>query len=248
MAPLSSRLAGPAANAPVSWDAQRSLGCYAYTGDSSTVNNPITVVQFGSTVQAQFFPNGTWITNLGSYPAAAETAIDYVSPKTFSLVGSTGGWSWIVAKANVRSSGASSWRDVRVGTRTQAASQDLTFAGSSDPLLTVGAIAQDAANFGNGFLFAFEQSGSAATAYRAVGNKRPDRNLTATELLVNLTRPSAVDMNGNRLSSSAVPVTSAFAAFILDKRDSPSPASTAKSSFMVDDSRTPAQMQFMFLT
>ncbi|KAF9947447.1 hypothetical protein BGZ72_010543 [Mortierella alpina] len=206
-----------AANAPVSWDAQRSLGCYAYTGDSSTVNNPITVVQFGSTVQAQFFPNGTWITNLGSYPAAAETAIDYVSPKTFSLVGSTGGWNWLVAKASGRSSGASGWRDVRVGTRTQAASQDLTLAGSSDPLLTVGAIAQDAANFGNGFLFAFEQSGTAATAYRAVGNKRPDRNLTATELLVNLTRPSAVDMNGNRLSSSAIPVTSAFAAFILDK-------------------------------
>lgn len=112
------------ANVPVSWDAQRSLGCYAYTGDSSTVNNPITVVQFGSTVQAQFFPNGTWITNLGSYPAAAETAIDYESPKTFSLVGSTGGLSWIVAKANVRSSGASSWRDVRFGTRTQAASQE----------------------------------------------------------------------------------------------------------------------------
>ena len=112
------------ANAPVSWNAQRSLGCYAYAGDASTVNNPITVVQFGSTVQAQFFPNGTWITNLGSYPAAADTTIDYVSPKTYSLVGSTGGWSWIVAKASVRSSGASSWRNLRVGTRAQAASQE----------------------------------------------------------------------------------------------------------------------------
>ncbi|KAG0196664.1 hypothetical protein BGX28_009891 [Mortierella sp. GBA30] len=203
-----------AATAPIRWDAQRSLGCYAYLGDSGTTNNPITVIQFGSTVQTQFFPNGTWTTS-----TVTDTAVDYVSPRKFSLVGSTGGWSWFVTKAATKSTGAAGWRDIRVGAHALAASEDLTLAGSSlDPLLTVGAIAQDIGNYGNGLFFSFDQSGASGTAYRAVGNKRPDRNLTATEPLLSLTKSnSAIDMNGNQLSSNAVPATSAFAAFILDK-------------------------------
>ncbi|KAG0262088.1 hypothetical protein BG011_000363 [Mortierella polycephala] len=199
------------------WDPQSRLGCYSYMGDSPPANSPITVIQFGITIQAQFFPNGTWLAiTTGS---TTEAPFDYVSPKMFSLVGSTNGWNWFLARTTPKSpsaDGSSSWKDVRIGSRETFESQDLTLTGS-EPLLTVGAIAQDIANFGNGHLFTFEQSGSAGSVFRAIGNKRPDRNLTATETLVNVTKINAVDMGGVNLSPDAIPVTSAFAAFILDK-------------------------------
>lgn len=87
----------------------------------------------------------------------------------------------------------------------------------SQPLFTVGAIAQDIANFGNGFFFSFDQSGSAGTAYQAVGNKKPDRNLTATESLLNLTRVNAVNMNSLVVTQDAIPLASGFSAFVVDK-------------------------------
>jgi hypothetical protein len=87
----------------------------------------------------------------------------------------------------------------------------------SEPLLTVGAIAPDTNNFGNGLLFLIDQSGSTGSIYRATGNKRPDRNLTATDALVTLGKPSPLNMNNNTLTVDAVPVTTTFAAFILDK-------------------------------
>ncbi|KAF9192539.1 hypothetical protein BGZ51_005335 [Haplosporangium sp. Z 767] len=206
-----------AAVGSTTWDPQSSLGCYSYMGDSPPANSPITVIQFGITIQAQFFPNGTWrATALGSTP---EAPFNYVSPKLFSLVGSTNGWSWFLARATPKSpsaAGSGSWKDVRIGSRETLESQDLTLT-SSEPLLTVGAIAQDIANFGNGHLFTFEQSGSAGSVFRAIGNKQPARNLTVTESLVNFTKINAVDMGGVNLSPDAIPVTSAFAAFILDK-------------------------------
>lgn len=87
----------------------------------------------------------------------------------------------------------------------------------SEPLFTVGAIAQDIANFGNGFLFSFDRSGSAGTAYQAVGNKKPDRNLTSTESLLNLTKVNAVNMNSLVVTQDAIPLTSGFSAFVVDK-------------------------------
>ncbi|KAI1291524.1 hypothetical protein EDD11_008858 [Mortierella claussenii] len=202
------------------WTSELALGCFSYLGDNPPSTSPISIVQFGSPVQALFFPNGTWVTtSLG--PSLTGAPLEYVSPKFFSLVGSTDGWSWFLAKASIKGAdtAAFSWRDVRIGSALQAGSTDSTIMGSdpSSSLLTVGAIAQDTNNFGNGLLFAFDQSGSSGTVYRALGNKKPDRNLTAAESLVNLTKISAVDMGGSVLSSDAVPVTSSFAAFILDK-------------------------------
>ena len=87
----------------------------------------------------------------------------------------------------------------------------------SNPLLTVGAIAQDSASFGNGFLFSFEKSGTTGSVFRTVGNKHADMNLTATEPLVNITLVKPVDMNGNILTADAWPLTSPFSAFVVDK-------------------------------
>ncbi|KAG0363131.1 hypothetical protein BGX24_004966, partial [Mortierella sp. AD032] len=217
------------------WDASASLGCYAYLGNTpssiptppppaanSTVPPasppppppfppPITIIQFGNTLQTQFFPNGTWI----SFESTTEAAIDYLSPKLFSPVGSTNGWNWFLGRAAGQ---PKTWRNIRVASRTEAGSKDLTIAGS-EPLLTVGAIAPDVNNFGNGLLFFIDQSGSSGSIYRATGNKRPSANLTATDSLVTLGKPSPLNMNSNTLTVDAVPVTSAFAAFILDKSD-----------------------------
>lgn len=81
----------------------------------------------------------------------------------------------------------------------------------------MGAIAQDTTNFGNGFLFTFERSGSAGTAYRTTGNKHPDRNLTTTESLLTLTKSNAVNMNSLVVTQDAIPLTSGFSAFVVDK-------------------------------
>ncbi|KAF9119139.1 hypothetical protein BGW39_000530 [Mortierella sp. 14UC] len=159
----------------------------------------------------QFFPNGTWV----NFETTTEGAFDYLSPKLFSPVGSTNGWNWFLGRAAGQ---PKTWRNVRIASRTEAGSKDLTIAGS-EPLLTVGAIAPDVNNFGNGLLFFIDQSGSSGSIYRATGNKRPAANLTATDTLVTLGKPSPLNMNGNTLTVDAVPVTSAFAAFILDKSD-----------------------------
>lgn len=89
--------------------------------------------------------------------------------------------------------------------------------GSEDPLLTVGAIAQDTKNFGNGLLFSFDKSGSSGVVFRATGNKLPDQNLTAVDPLVSLSKVNSLDMNGISLSGDTIPVPSASAALILDK-------------------------------
>ncbi|KAF9907479.1 hypothetical protein EC991_010859, partial [Linnemannia zychae] len=206
------------------WDASSSLGCYSYLGDTPSslpVANstalppafppPITIVQFGNTIQTQFFPNGTWAT----FETTTEAAFDYLSPKLFSPVGSTNGWNWFLGRAAGQSK---TWRNIRIASRTESGAKDLTIAGS-EPLLTVGAIAPDVNNFGNGLLFFIDQSGSSGSIYRATGNKRPAANLTATDTLVTLSKPSPLNMNSNTLTVDAVPVTSAFAAFILDKSD-----------------------------
>ncbi|KAG0292298.1 hypothetical protein BGZ96_004332 [Linnemannia gamsii] len=213
-----------------SWDASSSLGCYPYLGDTTSPSPsppatnatapapaapvpsfppPITIVQFGNSVQTQFFPNGTWVT----FETTTEATSSFLTPKLFSPVGSTNGWNWFLARAGGQSK---TWRHLRIGSRTEAGSKDLTIAGS-DPLLTVGAIAPDTNNYGNGLLFLIDPSGSTGSVYRATGNKRPDRNLTATDVLVTLGKPSPLNMNSNTLTVDAVPVTTAFAAFILDK-------------------------------
>ncbi|KAF9111014.1 hypothetical protein BGX27_005520 [Mortierella sp. AM989] len=211
------------------WDSKYSLGCYSYIGDSPQDNSPINVIQFGSTTQALFFPNGTWIKSVGS---GTEASVDYVSSKFFTIVGSSSGYNWILAKANPKPGSGetiSSWINIRTGS-TLEARQDPTVMGS-DLLLTVGAIAPTTGDFGNGLLFSFDQSG-AGTVFRATGNKRPEGNLTASESMVNLTMVRPVDMNSNSLTADAIPVTSTFAAIILDK----SPEGTI--SIFSIDSRT----------
>ncbi|KAG0267377.1 hypothetical protein BGZ95_002859 [Linnemannia exigua] len=213
------------------WDASASLGCYAYLGDTPSAiptsppaaNStaplaspppfppPITIIQFGNTIQTQFFPNGTWV----NFESTTEATVDYLSPKLFSPVGSTNGWNWFLGRAAGQ---PKTWRSIRIASRTEAGSKDLTVAGS-EPLLTVGAIAPDINNFGNGHLFFIDQSGSSGSIHRTTGNKRPIANLTATDTLVTLSKSSPLNMNSNTLTVDAVPVTSAFAAFILDKSD-----------------------------
>ncbi|KAF9311067.1 hypothetical protein BG003_007815 [Podila horticola] len=203
-----------ATSTPSGWDAQSSLGCYSYAGNAPSPSYPINVLQFGATsnLQVNFFPNGTWANPVET---ATASTLNYQSPKLFSLVGSTDGWNWFVARATPKAGGAASWRGVRAGARIDAGPQDLL--PGSEPLFTVGAIAQDIANFGNGFLFSFDQSGSTGTAYQATGNKRPDRNLTATESLLTLTKANAVNMNSLVVTQDAIPLTSGFSAFVVDK-------------------------------
>ncbi|KAG0023557.1 hypothetical protein BGZ81_008080 [Podila clonocystis] len=203
-----------ATSTPAGWDSQSSLGCYSYAGNTASPSNPISILQFGATndVQVNFFSNGTWTNPVET---ATASTLNYQSPKLFSLVASTDGWNWFVARATPQAGGAASWRGVRAGARIDAGPQDLL--PGSEPLFTVGAIAQDIANFGNGFLFSFEQSGSAGTAYRTTGNKRLDRNLTATESLVTLTKANAVNMNNLVVTPDAIPLTSGFSAFVVDK-------------------------------
>ncbi|KAF9950375.1 hypothetical protein BGZ65_006664, partial [Modicella reniformis] len=217
LAPISTLISATTSTTAKNWDAQYDLGCYAYLGDNPSANSPINVIQFRSTVQALFYPNGTWVTNIGS---TAATDVDYVSPKYFSTVGSTNGWNWFLAKTTPPESGGGStgaWRDIRMDNTVRLGPKDQTVLGSEDPLLTVGAIAQDINNFGNGLLFSFEQSGLAGMVFRTTGNKRPELNLTATESLVTLTKANAVGMNSIKLSSEAMTVPSASAALILDK-------------------------------
>ncbi|KAF9299728.1 hypothetical protein BGZ74_008713 [Mortierella antarctica] len=203
-----------ATSTPSGWDAQSSLGCYSYAGSAPSPSNPISILQFGATnnLQANFFPNGTWA---NAVETATASTLNYQSPKLFSLVGSTDGWNWFVARATPKAGGATSWKGVRAGARIDAGPQDLL--PGSEPLFTVGAIAQDTTNFGNGFLFTFERSGSAGTAYRTTGNKHPDRNLTATESLLTLTKSNAVNMNSLVVTQDAIPLTSGFSAFVVDK-------------------------------
>ncbi|KAF8972860.1 hypothetical protein BGZ46_010004 [Entomortierella lignicola] len=201
---------------PTEWSSQYSLGCYAYIGDSSPVNSPIDVIQFGNTIQAVFYPNGTWVTTIES---GAEASVNYASSNFYSIVGSTNKWNWILANANAKSGNAASigpWIDMRTGTTLQSRTQNPTIVGS-DLLLTVGAIAPDVGDFGNGYLFTFGQSGSSGTVFRAVGDKHPDQNVTATEAMVTLTAVHSVNMNNNTLTPNAIPVISSFAALILDK-------------------------------
>ncbi|KAF9349343.1 hypothetical protein BGX26_012350 [Mortierella sp. AD094] len=198
------------------WNSAYSLGCHSYIGDNPSANNPISVVQFGSTIQALFFPNGTWLTTIGS---GTDASVDYVSPKFYTIVGSTNNWNWILAEANAKPGSTASvgpWRNIRIGTTLEARTQDSTAMGSN-LLLTAGVIAPNFNDFGNGLFFTFEQSGSAGTVFRVTGNKRPDQNLTATEPLVSMTSLQPVDMNSIILTPNAVPVTAAFAAVILDK-------------------------------
>ncbi|KAI8600209.1 hypothetical protein EDD21DRAFT_139600 [Dissophora ornata] len=104
------------------WDGQFSLGCYPYLGDAAPADSPITVVQFGSgtTLQAVFSPNGTWETMVGSTATATPgTDVDYVSPKFFSVVGSTDGWNWFLAKTTTNT-----WRDIRIGEALETGSQE----------------------------------------------------------------------------------------------------------------------------
>ncbi|KAG0009311.1 hypothetical protein BGZ80_002522, partial [Entomortierella chlamydospora] len=198
------------------WDSSYSLGCYPYIGDNPGTNDPISVVQFGSTIEALFFPNGTWLTTIES---GADTSVDYVSPKFYAIVASTNNWNWILAEASAKAGSTGSvgpWRNMRIGTTLEARTQDPSALGS-DLLLTAGAIAPSTNAYGDGYFFTFSQSGTAGSVFRVTGNKQPDQNLTATEPLVSLTLVQSVDMRGISLSSNAVPVTAAFAAVILDK-------------------------------
>ncbi|KAF9423923.1 hypothetical protein BGZ94_008141 [Podila epigama] len=201
---------------PTKWSTQSSqLGCYHYAGDAPSTNSRIHILQFGATnLQVYFNPtNGTWAIPVES---AIEAGLSYTSPRLYSLAGSTNGWNWFVART---ANAAASWRGIRAGAKIDTGPQDL-MPGSSAPICTVGAIAQDIPNYGNGFFFSFDQSGSAGTVYRATGNKRPDLNLTATEAMLTLSKPSAVNMNNNTLTQDAIPVTAGFAAFIVDKTPS----------------------------
>ncbi|KAF8934492.1 hypothetical protein BGZ52_004307 [Haplosporangium bisporale] len=211
LAPTSTLIS--ATSTPSGWDAQSNLGCYSYAGNAPSPSYPINILQFGATnnLQVQFYPNGTWVSPVETTTAST---LNYQSPKLFSLVGSTNGWNWFVARTT-STGGTASWRGVRAGARIDAGPQDLM--PGSEPLFTVGAIAQDIANFGNGFLFSFDQSGSAGTAYQAVGNKKPDRNLTSTESLLNLTKVNAVNMNSLVVTQDAIPLASGFSAFVVDK-------------------------------
>ncbi|KFH71853.1 hypothetical protein MVEG_02147 [Podila verticillata NRRL 6337] len=211
LAPTSTLIS--ATSTPSGWDAQSNLGCYSYAGNAPSPSYPINILQFGATnnLQVQFYPNGTWVSPVETTTAST---LNYQSPKLFSLVGSTNGWNWFVARTT-STGGTASWRGVRAGARIDAGPQDLM--PGSEPLFTVGAIAQDIANFGNGFLFSFDQSGSAGTAYQAVGNKKLDRNLTSTESLLNLTKVNAVNMNSLVVTQDAIPLASGFSAFVVDK-------------------------------
>ncbi|KAF9121088.1 hypothetical protein BGX30_002782 [Mortierella sp. GBA39] len=232
LAPTSKLVSSTSTSTGASWDASSSLGCYPYLGDTPSSQPspppatnttapaltpvpsfppPITIVQFGNDIQTQFYPNGTWVT----FETTTEAASHFLTPKMFSPVGSTNGWNWFVARAGGQ---PKTWQYLRIGSMSEAGSKDLTIVGS-EPLLTVGAIAPDANNYGNGLLFYIDQSGSTGSIYRATGNKRPDRNLTATDTLVTLGKPSPLNMNNNTLTVDAVPVTTAFAAFILDKSE-----------------------------
>ncbi|KAK3828631.1 MAG: hypothetical protein J3Q66DRAFT_383318 [Benniella sp.] len=199
------------------WNAQNGLGCYAYLGDNPPTNSPISVVQFGSTVQTLFSPNGTWT---ATWDSTTKQSVQYVSSKFFSIVGSTKGSNWLLAKTTLPSStggSTGSWRDIRIGGTVRQGSQELTVLGSEDPLLTVGALSQDVGNFGNGLLFSIDKNGSSGSVFIATGNKVPDQNLTATEPLVSLAKRGSLEMNEVILSNDAIPVPSASAALILDK-------------------------------
>ncbi|GJJ73629.1 hypothetical protein EMPS_05987 [Entomortierella parvispora] len=212
LSPASTLISSSTSTTPA-WDSQQSLACSAYLGDSPPSNSPISIVQFGNTIQALFYPNGTWLTTLS---AATESPLNYVSPRTFSLVGSTAGWNWFLAQSVPQPGGTDSWRSIRIGNSSESGAPIDSTVGS-DPLLTVGAIAQDTASFGNGLLFSFEKNGTTGSVFRTVGNKHPAVNLTATEPLVNITLVKPVDMNGNILTTNAWPLTSSFSAFVVDK-------------------------------
>ncbi|KAG0346583.1 40S ribosomal protein S4, X isoform, partial [Podila humilis] len=206
-----------ATSTPSGWDPQANLGCYSYTSTSpSTTSSPISVLQFGTinnSPQTLFYPsNGTWASPVES---ATGAALSYQGPKLFSLVGSAEGWSWFVARAALKAGGALSWRGIRFGPRMDAGPQDLM--PGYEPLFTVGAIAQEIGGAGNGFLFAFEQSGSAGRVYRTIGNKLPDSNVTAAQSMLTLSKPSAINMNNLTVTHEAIPVTSGFSAFVVDK-------------------------------
>lgn len=111
LSPTSTLISSTTSTASV-WDSQQSLACNAYLGDQPSLNSPISIVQFGSTVQALFYPNGTWLTTLG---VATESALNYVSPRMYSLVGSTAGWNWFLAQSTAHAGSTVSWRSIRVG-------------------------------------------------------------------------------------------------------------------------------------
>lgn len=127
LAPESTFVSATSSSDPSSigtWDAKYSLGCYAYLGDKPPADSPISVVQFGSNAQILFLSNGTWVTSRGSTTA---TPVEYISPNYFSIVGSTNGWNWFLAKTTLPSSlggSAGSWRDIRIGSTARQGSQE----------------------------------------------------------------------------------------------------------------------------
>ncbi|KAF9585886.1 hypothetical protein BGW38_000239 [Lunasporangiospora selenospora] len=209
--------------APAEWDPKYNIGCYSYMGGNPPPDSPINIVQFENTAQVLFYPNGTWqwdIRPTNTNTTTPPASVDYLSPKLFNLVGSTNGQNWYLAKTRPRGNNGAdgTWRDFRIGDhKMESGSREPKALGSESPLLTVGAIAQDLPNFGNGYMIAFDQSGLSGTAYRTFGNKFPGANITHNDALVNVTRISSVDMGGNTLTAEAIPVTSAFSAAILDK-------------------------------
>ncbi|KAG0228133.1 hypothetical protein BGW41_003544 [Actinomortierella wolfii] len=221
------------------------LGCNTFptnTNNANNANSPINVIQFGRpSIQATFFPNGTWITPVSAPTTSAPTnitapppppaplpPIDYQSPQTFTLLAALNNTAWYLGKTLDKS-----WRSIRKGWTDEARQQESTLS-TSDPLVIVGAVFQDATR-ALGHLYAFDQSGASGVRYAVSGSRNVTIN--AQNPLISLSQRSPIDMDGIQLTASALTAPSISSAFVVDKS-----ANNTVDIFMLDGRAATARL------
>ncbi|KAF9536341.1 hypothetical protein EC957_011321 [Mortierella hygrophila] len=191
------------------WSSQAQKACFNFPGNGPIVNSPIVIQQFGTTsVFTNVYPNGT-IDSAKDFSNAG--GVGFVSPKTFSLSGAVGDLNWFAALANDLH-----WTGLRLnGTAAMHSSYDLGIGQYpiTNPLVSVGAYIPTSNTPAQGYHIVFDNNGG-GVIYTTLANTAPINN---QDHILSLSNPQNVDMNGIKLTTSAVPVTMYSIAYIIDQ-------------------------------
>ncbi|KAG0038706.1 hypothetical protein BGZ82_011101 [Podila clonocystis] len=191
------------------WSSQAQKACFHFPGNGRIVNSPIVIQQFGTkSVFTNVYPNGT-IDSAKDFSNAG--GVGFVSPKTFSLSGAVGDLNWFTALANDLH-----WTGLRLnGTAAMNSSYDFSISQYPivNPLVSVGAFIPTSNTPAQGYHIVFDNIGG-GVIYTTLANTAPIYN---QDHILSLSNPQNVDMNGIKLTTSAVPVTMYSIAYIIDQ-------------------------------
>ncbi|KAF9577381.1 hypothetical protein BGW38_007442, partial [Lunasporangiospora selenospora] len=195
------------------WQYSKPKACFSYPGNVASTSNPFMVVQFGSSVFTNVYPNSTM--DSGNFQG-----FNFVKPNQFALTGAVGLQNWYMGNLDVSSIiTRSTWSSVRTSAANITTSYRDYALGEypTAVILIAGTVEVSQTTPGKGFIIIFDTY-SSGQIYTSIASAIPmPADDGSGERVLKITRTQSVDMSDIRLTDKAFTITVSGTAYIFDK-------------------------------